>query len=62
MDLALTCVTFMSILMIVGMKCAYRNGAVDGYGYAKEPNNPGHREAGEHLKRTMVHRWPDLLD
>ena len=39
---------------------AYFNGAVDGYGYAKEPNCPGYKGAGEILRKSMAHRWPEL--
>lgn len=39
---------------------AYRNGCTDGYGYAREPWNPGYRRAGEYLREAMVHRWPEL--
>jgi hypothetical protein len=39
---------------------AYRNGVTDGYGYAKEPTCPGYKGAGEYLRSTMAHRWPEL--
>lgn len=39
---------------------AYRNGVTDGYGFAREPNNPGYRRAGEYLRRNMAHRWEEL--
>ena len=38
---------------------AYRNGVVDGYGFAKEPDNPGYQAAAPILK-CMAHRWPEL--
>ena len=53
---------FWVVLGIIGQRAAYRNGVVDGYGYAVEPDCPGYRLAGEHLKKTMTHRWPELKD
>lgn len=55
-----------SLALIVVLLCvylqgaAYRNGCCDGYGYAREPWNPGYRRAGEYLREVMVHRWPEL--
>ena len=46
--------------MLSLQKAAYRNGCTDGYGYAREPWNPGYRHAGEYLRESMVHRWPEL--
>lgn len=42
------------------IRAAWRNGVVDGYGYSREPTNPGYREAGKHLRKTMRHRWFSL--
>lgn len=44
----------------IGVKAAYQNGVTDGYGYRREPNNPGYAKAGKYLKQTMAHRWPEL--
>jgi hypothetical protein len=38
----------------------YTNGVVDGYGYSREPENPGYRTAGEYLRRYFAHRWSEL--
>lgn len=50
------------ILVLYLQNSAYRNGVNDGYGYAREPNNPGYRAAGEYLKEVMAHRWPELKE
>ncbi len=50
------------VLMACAIAAAYRNGVTDGYGYAKEPNCPGYRAAGDYLKATMAHRWPELRE
>lgn len=39
-----------------GIDAAYRNGCNDGYGFSKEPNNPGYREAG----KILLKRWPEI--
>ena len=47
----------------VGMlvsSAAWRNGVTVGYGYAKEPRNPGYQAAGEYLRKFMAHRCPEL--
>lgn len=46
---------------VAAIGAAYRNGVVDGYGYAKEPYAPGYAKAGDILQ-TMSHRWPELAD
>jgi len=46
--------------LIYTIEMAYYNGATDGYGFAKEPNNPGYKKAGRYLLRWMRHRWPEL--
>lgn len=43
-----------------GRAAAYRNGLTDGYGFSREPRNPGYRAAGLYLCRRMHHRWPEL--
>lgn len=53
----------MGIGVVVGITLAgfaWRNGVTDGYGYAKEPDCPGYKAAGDYLKATMSHRWPEL--
>jgi hypothetical protein len=47
-------------LALIGQKSAYRNGVTDGYGYAREPHNPGYRKAGAYLRKHMGHRWGEL--
>jgi hypothetical protein len=47
-------------LALASNRAAYRNGANDGYGYSREPSNPGYRRAGEYLRRYCAHRWPEL--
>ena len=47
-------------LASVGCRAAYRNGVADGYGYSKEPLNPGYQKAGKILKGTSAHRWHEL--
>lgn len=49
-----------AVLSFMGSMAAYRNGVVDGYGYSKEPGHPGYEHAGEILRETMHHRWPEL--
>lgn len=46
--------------LIALVEAAYRSGVTDGYGYAREPNCPGYAKAGEYLKNTMSHRWPEI--
>jgi hypothetical protein len=43
----------------IGVTVAYRDGVVDGYGYAKDSRNPDYRKAGQ-LLESMSHRWPEL--
>jgi hypothetical protein len=47
-------------LILACINSAYRNGVTDGFGYAREPWNPGYRQAGDYLKNNLAHRWPDL--
>lgn len=49
-------------LLVLGLRAAYQNGVTDGYGFAREPRNPGYQRAGNYLKTFMGHRWPDLED
>lgn len=49
------------VLAFFGQSAAYQNGVTDGYGYSVEPNCPGYRHAGEFLKESMAHRWPELV-
>jgi hypothetical protein len=44
----------------VGVNAAYRNGVTDGYGYAREPMNPGYQKAGRYLREHMAYRWREL--
>lgn len=56
---------FFSVFMFIAhlnINAAYRNGVCDGYGFSKEPNNPGYKKAGEYLKKVMSHRWPEIED
>jgi hypothetical protein len=45
-----------SLFMHLANRAAYRNGCNDGYGFSKEPNNPGYREAG----KILLKRWPEI--
>ena len=51
----------MGFLGVTSNWAAWRNGVVDGFGYAVEPRNPGYQKAGNHLRKVMDHRWGDLL-
>ena len=48
------------VIAILACSAAYRNGVTDGYGYAREPSNPGYRRAGRYLRKRMAYRWPEL--
>jgi hypothetical protein len=47
-------------VLVLATRAAYRNGCTDGYGYAREPVNPGYAHAGRYLRANMAHRWPEL--
>lgn len=49
-------------LSVLGIRMAYCNGVTDGFGYSQEPDCPGYKAAGDHLRATMAHRWPCLND
>lgn len=53
---------FVAVVVIacLAQGAAYRNGVADGYGYGKEPWNPGYRRAGGYLRKHMAHRWKEL--
>jgi hypothetical protein len=46
----------------IGVKAAYQNGVTDGYGFAREPRNPGYQKAGQYLREYMAYRWRELED
>jgi hypothetical protein len=46
------------VLAFGSLPAAYRNGVTDGYGYSREPRNPGYAKAGRYLQASMSHRWP----
>ena len=50
------------VLGSLAVRCAYLNGAVDGYGYSRDPGCPGYARAGAHLRKYMTHRWSELKD
>jgi hypothetical protein len=60
--LVLVIVLCMTWTVITGIACraCYHNGVTDGFGYSREPLNPGHRLAGEYLRKYLAHRWPEL--
>lgn len=58
--LVLMAVVIWLALTLYLTESAYRNGATDGYGYSREPNNPGYAKAGKCLRETMSHRWREL--
>ena len=41
---------------------SYYNGVNDGFGFAKEPWNPGYRRAGEWIKKYTSYKWPETHD
>lgn len=43
-------------------RAAYSNGVCDGYGYSREPRNPGYAHAGVILKKMCGHRFRELRD
>ena len=43
--------------IIISITAAYNS---DGYGAAREPDNPGYRKARRYLEQYMAHRWPEL--
>lgn len=47
-------------LAVLSIKAAYQNGVTDGYGFAREPRNPGYKTAGDFLRKHMAHRWREL--
>jgi hypothetical protein len=52
-------------LSIVGVLCAmvaYHNGVTEGYGYGREPGNPGYAQAGRYLRKHCAHRWSELKE
>lgn len=48
---------FLCALCVFAVRASYHNGCVDGYGAAKEPENPGYQAARRYLKEHMSHRW-----
>ncbi len=56
-------VAVLALYIVLSIAChgaAYRNGCTDGFGFSKEPRCSGYKKAGEYLRRTMAHRWPEL--
>jgi len=51
-----------AFMAYLNSEAAYRNGVCDGYGFSREPKNPGYKKAGEYLKKVMSHRWPEVDD
>jgi hypothetical protein len=49
------------VLGAFGARSAYFNGVSDGFGFAVDPENPGHQRAAAWLRKYMGHRWPTLL-
>lgn len=49
-----------AIIATLGCIASYRNGVNDGYGFSREPNNPGYQKAGRYLRKYAAHRWPEL--
>jgi hypothetical protein len=53
-------ITLITIIGVLALRATYRNGVCDGYGFGREPKNPGYRKAGNYLKEYMTHRWPEI--
>lgn len=47
-------------MTIAAIRSAYSNGANDGYGYARDPSNPGYQRAGRCLYEFMSHRYDNV--
>lgn len=43
-------------------RACYSNGVADGYGYSREPRNPGYAYAGLLLKKYSEHRFRELRE
>ena len=52
----LFCVAIVAIAY-AGICAAYRNGVVDGYNYAKWPENPKHQKARKYVCKYMPTGW-----
>jgi hypothetical protein len=50
------------VIVLFGLDASYKNGASDGYGYSREPGNPGYRRAGLYLFHHMSYRWRGIPD
>jgi hypothetical protein len=50
-----------TLLAYWSARAQYFNGANDGYGYAVDPNCPGHWKAGRYLRKHLKHRWPEVM-
>lgn len=48
------------VCVLLSNRAAYRNGVADGYGFSREPDNPGYQEARTILIEGSSHRWPDI--
>jgi hypothetical protein len=59
-DTIMTALAIAFVFQLIGLRAAYHNGVTDGYGFAKEPRNPGYQRAGNYLKTFMAHRWHEL--
>lgn len=49
-----------SVICSITNRAAYRNGVADGYGFSREPHNPGYQDAKNILIEGSSHRWPDI--
>ncbi len=54
-------VLMLLFVFLMAVSAAYSNGVHDGYGFSKEPNNPGYQKAASILQHSS-HRWPELKD
>ena len=50
----------LSAVGLLSTRAAYRNGVNDGYGYSREPDNPGYQRAGDYLRKYCADRWSEL--
>lgn len=48
-------------LWLVSSRLNFYLGVNDGYGYAREPWNPGYKKAGVWLRKHAAYKWPEVM-